>query len=45
MRRMQLGAIVDYCVEYDNQHNKSEKKQEKPTLRRATQAEINAFFG
>lgn len=45
MTRMTLGAIVDYCVEYDNQQTTAEKAQEKPKVRRATQAEIDAFFG
>ena len=34
MQKMQLGAIVDYCIENDE-----------PTKRKATQADINAFFG
>ncbi len=45
MRKMQLGAIVDYCVEYDNQQNAAEKEEKTPTKRKATQADINAFFG
>lgn len=45
MQRMQLGAIVDYCVEYDNQQTKAEKEEKNPPKRKATQADINAFFG
>lgn len=45
MQRMQLGAIVDYCVEYDNQQTKAEKEEKNPPRRKATQADINAFFG
>lgn len=45
MMRMQLGAIVDYCVEYDNQQTKAEKEEQDPPRRKATQADIDAFFG
>lgn len=44
MSRMQLGQIVDYCVEYDNQGAKAEKKEKGKSYRYATQDEINAFF-
>lgn len=40
---MQLGAVVDYCVEYDNQQAKEDKKE--PMRRKATQADIDAYFG
>jgi hypothetical protein len=43
MQKMQLGAIVDYCIEYDNQQNRADNDE--PTKRKATQADINAFFG
>ena len=42
---MQLGQIVDYCIEVENQSNKAEKKQSKSYRKRATQEDINAFFG
>lgn len=45
---MQLGQIVDYCIEVQNQEAKAEKKQDKKKeqkKRRATQADIDAFFG
>lgn len=45
MMRMQLGAIVDYCVEYDNQQTRAEKREKDPPRRMATQADIDAFFG
>lgn len=45
MEHMTLGQIVDYCVEYDRQMNSGEKKKETPKKHRATQAEINAYFG
>ena len=41
---MQLGQIVDYCVEYDNLQGAA-NKESKPTKRMATQAEIDAYFG
>ena len=45
MMRMQLGAIVDYCVEYENQQTRAEKEEAHPSPRKATQADIDAFFG
>lgn len=41
---MQLGQVIDYCIEYDNQEQQADKKSE-PKKRRATQADIDAFFG
>lgn len=45
MKTMQLGQLVDYCAEYDNQEHRAEKKEQKPSMRKATQAEIDAFLG
>lgn len=45
MQHMTLGALVDYCTEYDNQQARAEKETKRPTKRRATQADIDAFFG
>lgn len=44
MKEMTLGQIVDYSIEYDNQVTRAEKKENKPTMRKATQAEIDAFL-
>lgn len=44
MKRMTLGQIVDYCIEYDRQQNGDEKKKA-PKRHKATQAEIDAYFG
>lgn len=44
MQKMQLGAIVDYCIEYDNQQRQADKEEKTPTKRKATQADIDAFF-
>ena len=45
MRRMTLGQLVDYCTEYDNQQARAEKEEKHPKRRRATQADIDAYFG
>ena len=42
---MTLGQVVDYCIEYDNQHDAAEKKENTTNYRRMTQDEINAFLG
>lgn len=43
---MQLGQVVDFIIAY-NERNKDaeEKPKKKPKIRRATQAEIDAFLG
>lgn len=45
MQHMTLGALVDYCTEWDNQEARANKKADKPTRRKATQADIDAYFG
>lgn len=45
IQRMTLGQLVDYCTEYDNQEKKANQKADKPTRKRASQADIDAFFG
>lgn len=43
---MQIGQIIDYCLEYDEQYLKAEKTQrEGKSYREPTQAEIDAFLG
>lgn len=46
---MQLGQVVDFCIEFNNRKEKAERmvKQEekRATRRKATQNDINAFFG
>lgn len=44
MRKMQLGQVVDFCIAYNEREKKAEK-QEKSNKRKATQADIKAFFG
>jgi hypothetical protein len=41
MRRMTAAGIIDYCIESAN----ARKEPEKPTRRKASQADIDAFFG
>lgn len=49
MKEMTLGQIVDYVISYNNRQERSEKAAEREKKegkrRRATQADINAFFG
>lgn len=46
MRRMNIGSIVDYCIENTNQRERAEKDAKKGgTTRRATQADWSAFLG
>jgi hypothetical protein len=49
MRRMQLGQIVDFVMAYNERQKKAEKQAKKEEKRgrrhRASQNEINAFFG
>lgn len=47
VRRMQLGQVVDFVITYNERQKAAEKaaEQKAPTRRRATQADINAFFG
>ena len=49
LRKMQIGQIVDYVIAYNERQKKAEKKQqyeEKHGItRRATQNDINSFFG
>ena len=46
---MQIGQIVDYVIAYNERQEKAEKKQKHEekygSKRRATQNDINAFFG
>lgn len=53
IERMELGQLVDYIVEYNKMHEVKEGpgrdygqgQTEKPTRRKATQADIDAFWG
>lgn len=49
IRRMQLGQVVDYVIDYNERQKRAEAEYErserKPKKRKATQSDINAFFG
>lgn len=46
MAGMQLGQVLDFCIEAMNQRTRAEKAESGPPLKRkATQADIDAFFG
>ena len=49
IRRMQVGQIVDFVISYNERQEKAEKrmKHEKKhgRKRKATQEDINSFFG
>lgn len=49
MRRMQIGQIVDFCIAYNQRQERAEKaaerEQRRGKRRKATQADIDAFFG
>ncbi len=45
---MQLGQVVDFVIAYNDRQEAAEKAQraeKKGTKRKATQNDINAFFG
>ncbi len=50
---MQLGQVVDFCISYNERMERAEKEASKESAsgkgggrkRKATQADINAFFG
>lgn len=45
MRTMQVGQIVDFCIAWNDRQTRTKREAEKPAKRRATQNDINAFFG
>ena len=49
MRRMQIGQLVDFCIDYNQRQKDSEARAEREekrgSRRRANQNDINAFFG
>lgn len=46
---MQIGQLVDFCIDYNERQEKAraraEREEKHGTKRRATQKDINAFFG
>ena len=49
IRKMQLGQVVDFIIAYNDRQKAAEKEAKKEEKRgrrhKATQKEINAFFG
>lgn len=49
IRRMQLGQVVDFVIAYNERQEKAEKSEKRAEKRgkkrKATQNDINAFFG
>ena len=49
IRRMQLGQVVDFVIAYNERQKKAEKARKRAekhgTKRKASQNDINAFFG
>lgn len=49
VKKMQIGQIVDFCIEYNERQKKAERQQKREEKRgrrrKATQNDINAFFG
>lgn len=46
-KKMDLGAILDFCTEWNEAHGLTDKdgKKKAPGIRDATQADIDAFLG
>jgi hypothetical protein len=46
---MQLGQVVDFCIAYNERQEEAEKRakraEKRAQKRRATQNDINAYFG
>lgn len=49
MKKMQVGQIVDFVISYNDRQKKAERKEKYEKKhgrkRKATQDDINAFFG
>ena len=49
IRRMTLGQVVDFVIDYNKRQEESEKRrkkeEERGKKRKATQNDINSFFG
>ena len=42
---MKLGEVVDFVKAYNERQKQAEENEKKPKKRRASQDDINAFFG
>lgn len=46
LKKMELGQILDYFIEYNRVHSiKDEEEEKKPKKRKATQADWDALLG
>ena len=49
IRRLQLGQVVDFVISYNERQKEAEKQskreEKRGRRRKATQQDINAFFG
>lgn len=49
MKEMELGQVVDYVIEYNDLHSTAgtdpKAEPEQPKVRKATQADWDAFWG
>ncbi|MBQ8933930.1 MAG: hypothetical protein IJ061_06570 [Lachnospiraceae bacterium] len=50
MKEMELGQLVDFCIEYNRVHGydtdpQTGEKKEKVTVRKATQADMDTMWG
>lgn len=49
IRKMQIGQLVDFCIDYNERQKKAEeaaeKEEKQETRRKANQNDINAYFG
>jgi len=45
IRKMQLGQVVDFVISYNERQKRAEKEEKRSHKRKASQKDINAFFG
>ena len=50
MKKMELGQVIDFCIAWSDRQEQARKQEEKDERerngrRKATQADIDAFFG
>ena len=45
IRQMTIGEIVDFVISYNERNKEPDPKKKKVKKRKATQNDINAFFG
>lgn len=45
VKKMELGHILDYFIEYNRVHSIEDEEEEKPKKRKAQQGDWNSLFG